>query len=65
VTRAYYFANDFRIGADAGKKLDKPTRGLARELARPIANQLPIQRAERRGALRKLSEERGVKARNC
>jgi glutamyl-tRNA synthetase len=58
-----YFADDFRIEPDALDKLDKPeARPLLRELAGRIAAAPEFTEQSVEAELRKLAEERGVKA---
>jgi glutamyl-tRNA synthetase len=58
-----YFADDFRIEPDALEKLDKPgVRHLLRELAGRLAAASEFIEHSVEAELRKLAEERGVKA---
>jgi glutamyl-tRNA synthetase len=58
-----YFADDFEIESKALEKLDAPgARELLRELAGRIEESLEFSEATAEAALRKLAEERGVKA---
>ena len=58
-----YFADDFRIEPDALEKLDKPdARPLLRELAGRLAAGSEFTEQSVEAELRKLAEERGVKA---
>ena len=58
-----YIAADFRIEPDALEKLDKPgTRPLLRELAQRLAAASEFTGESVEAELRKLAEERGVKA---
>jgi len=58
-----YFADDYRIEPDALEKLDKPeARPLLRELAERLRNAPDFTDQSVEAELRKLAEERGVKA---
>ena len=58
-----YFADDFTIEPDALEKLDKPgARELLRELAARLAAAPEFTEQSVEAELRKLAEERGVKA---
>ncbi len=58
-----YFSDDFRIEPDALEKLDKPgARALLRELAERLAAASEFSEQSVEAELRKLAEERGVKA---
>lgn len=58
-----YFADDFSITPDALAKLDAPgARELCRELGANLASEPEFTEASVEAALRKLAEERGVKA---
>ena len=58
-----YFSDDFRIEPDALEKLDKPgARELLRELAARLGAASEFTEQSVEAALRKLAEERGVKA---
>ncbi len=58
-----YFSDDFRIEPDALEKLDKPgARELLRELAARLAAASEFTEHSVEAELRKLAEERGVKA---
>lgn len=58
-----YFADDFRIEPDAQENLDKPAaRELLRELARRLSADADFNEHSVEAVLRKLAEERGVKA---
>ena len=58
-----YFADDFPIEPQSLEKLNAPgARGLLHELAERIAGNPEFTEASVEGELRKLAEERGVKA---